>query len=206
MEDNSLANHVKPYCKSFNTIIDIGCRAAVTLVDFEELGFKKLIGIDINLKYAPLYQYSKILAYKNIPHDKNTQEFRNEFQKKYFFREIDYKNYPFEQELYSFIICKNFLHFFSDEEKYSLIERLYGLLEPQGILYIRVNHIYNNSNTDPTKMIDCGNNTYEIKGRTKQRRYLIKPNYFIEKMSKYPQIDELFLCDDMAVSIAIRKH
>jgi SAM-dependent methyltransferase len=201
----STKNIIKDDCVVFNTIIDIGCANGLRLFPFEELGFKKLIGIDSSQTVDPKGNYLDYFCEtRNI---ELTEEAINLYfaEGKFFFHNVSYDQYDFETENYSFILCYHFLHFIPDAEKYNLIERLYKLLEPGGIMYIKLNHSENKENIDPSKSKNIGAGVYEALNYPNEKRYLIEKNEFLSRINVYPQITKYFECDEKAITVVLKK-
>lgn len=192
---------LKKDIKVCEVVIDVGCAGEdgplKDLVDFEH-SFKKLIGIDKELKKEPL-EYYKDRRFKNKtikPEDWWNGSLERDFEK-YDILEENFLNYNFKKKHYNLIICNKVLHFFEDEIKFEQINRFYESLQEDGLMYLKISHNQNLSHTDPSKMDKCGKNTFQCKEGERTKVHLVNADNFRHKLSEqYYLLDEYTIADN----------
>lgn len=200
---------IKSECKIFNKLLDIGCGDARYLFKFNSIGFDDIIGVDNKPGINPIGNYCDYLKETlNIPSHKALEIL---YSKNNWFTFYNYdfnlyfKKYP--QQKYSLIICRNVLHFYSENEKYSIIEELYNKLEDEGLLYIELNKNTHPRDTDPKLSKRIEGNTYEgFTDGIKTLRYLADELIFNAEVKKFNLIESLYFSDESVIKTGFRKH
>ena len=128
------------------SVLDFGCKYGVELFDafhsiFEKIHKApyKLVGVDIDSYGKSLYENYHI--YCNAMSTKGIKSiFQNEidFNTRFSFREMDMKNFHFNDETYGLIIARNSLHFMPANERLEMIEKMYNGLNRWGLFYSRL--------------------------------------------------------------------
>lgn len=77
------------------------------------------------------------------------------------------ERFPFNKELFEFIIANKSIHYFSEEETRNLITELYRILKPNGMFAFVVNST-NDSNFGAGQGTMLEDNFYEVRGTTKR--------------------------------------
>lgn len=165
IRDFDFAAILRPYLKSFDSVLDVGCEYGQCLFPFLELGFNTLHGIDRDKKleeFIPYYFLQYKLNYVNEAPTEVNREFcqemnlasrRNTFEINSYFPSItvDLKLFEFkfgkEGEIknfkpelkYDLIIVSNILHFFPPKEREETMKKLYDALNPNGMILLRAN-------------------------------------------------------------------
>lgn len=205
MASFNLINVVKSDCKLRKTVIDIGCKNGNDLFLLSELGFEKLIGIDQaedteNLCDNALYQF--LMKINSEKEEREVARIYKSERNKFNFITEDYANYDFEKENYSCVICSNFLHFIDHKKQLTFIKRLYDLLEPGGLFYIKIHHDLNSDYTNG-KSVKIVNGEYEFPDG--QKRYPVNEEDFKRKMSAYGQLEHYYDCSEEGIRIILKK-
>jgi len=132
--------------KCTTPILDLGCGLGIDTVHLINKGHD-VIATDFSSKAIELIR-------TNIPEAKTIQ-----FNMK--------DKFPFEDELFEFIIANKSIHYFSELETKSIISELYRILKPNGIFSFVVNST-NDNNFGAGQGTLLENNYYEVRGTTKR--------------------------------------
>ncbi len=158
-----------------DTLIDVGYGDMHDLIDFEHSSFKTIIGLDTQV-FQPfrVYRNAKGINYDTQLHD--------QFLERFTLSEDDFTEYDFGINKNSLIICRHVLHFYEDRAKLNYLQRFYLSLQEGGLLYVRLNHIFNKDNTDPDYMNIRNDRVFQNKAVPDDIRYLIEPDDFLKLM------------------------
>lgn len=194
----------------FDSIIDVGCAGLQDLTDFEYSPFKKLYGIDkcFNTNAFGDYRREK-LRDEGLTGDeymKRSSDLMKSFKERFIIQQINIFEFKWETAVFSFIICNKVLHFYSDTKKFQILNVLYNALQPNGLIYLKINHSENQNNTDMTKMDKIAENTYKNKEVPEDIRYLIDPYKFLEKLqTEYEILQKYTTINDRTLAVVLRK-
>jgi SAM-dependent methyltransferase len=194
----------------YETLIDIGCGELNDLVDFENSQFENLFGIEKKFITNDFGAYFRIKKANLKLSPESERELKLEllevFNSRFKIYYTSFLNFEFSKDVYSLIICNKVLHFYTDEQKYDFIEMFHNSLQPNGLLYLRINHSKHPNNTDLNLMDNIGINIYQNKNVENDIRYLIDERQFIEALNiRYNILEHLTSVDEETVTIVIRK-
>ncbi|MEO8151333.1 MAG: class I SAM-dependent methyltransferase [Bacteroidia bacterium] len=195
--------------KTYDALIDVGCKGLYDLVDFESSPFKKLVGIDKKFGTNAFGDYlrCKTRNKKLTPEEKRlyTIEVFKTFKERFEIYEIDFLIFDFKPDTYNLIICNKVLHFFQDEIKLTIIHNFFKSLQNGGLIYLKINHNHHPDNTDLVKVDKLSDNVYRSK-RDLHIRYLVIADDFKTQLSKnYRLLTKYSKVDEKTLTIVIKK-
>ncbi|MDQ6762737.1 MAG: hypothetical protein M3015_08920 [Bacteroidota bacterium] len=206
----NIYNLLKKEIRIFDTLIDIGCAGLQDLVDFEYSPFKNLIGID---KYFATNAFGDYRRVKLFNKELTDEEFRlmskeliKSFTQRFIIHIKNLFEINWETGSFSFIICNKVLHFYEEEQKFEVLQRLFNSLQPDGMIYLKVNHNLHPNNSDLEKMIRVKENVYQNKEVPEDVRYLIDTKSFLQRLQmKYLILQDYTTIDSKTLAVVLRK-
>jgi SAM-dependent methyltransferase len=203
MARTNLYKLYEDYITGYESVLDVGCGDFFDLVPFEEGLFKMLYGVDRKVKNDWYQTYC--CARSKIDINATVLDFE-EFLSRYKIEQADILQYDFGDHCHNFIICKNVLHFFPNNDKLLLIERMYKALYPRGILFIQLNHSENVNVTSLEAADQLDKHVYASKATPEQVFYLVEEDIFIsEIMKQYTILNDKVERTDRWIRFAIKK-
>lgn len=194
----------------YDTLLDVGCSGLHDLIDFEFSPFKKLVGIDKEFHTNAFGDYYRLKT-KNMSLTQEqaklvSSELINSFRERFIIHEMDFLKFKFEPNTCSFIICNKVLHFYPDESKLAIIQDLFGTLQKEGMLYLKINHNQHPNNTDLEKVTRLSENVYQNKEVPEDIRYLINVDTFTGQMAKeYTLLSKYTYKTDKTLTLVFKK-
>jgi SAM-dependent methyltransferase len=211
LREKDLAYKLKGIAKGKKSILDVGCRYGKTLYPFLDLGFDYLHGIDNQLTlenymafYFARYKFEYASSAKSNYKRPNDEFQTIDLSKKRPNHSICF-NWPsiysefkqikldigepegnvltceFERK-YDVIIAKDILHFFKQDQRLVIVEKLIAALKPSGFIYVFANSKermpkYGKNMNKATKLND---KTYREELNSKRTYYLLDQYDFKE--------------------------
>lgn len=193
----------------FDSVVDVGCGELYDLINFEFSPFKTLIGIEKEFHSNGFGAYFRLKSEGLNLKPEEMREYRSElfqqFQKRFTIYNIDFQTFPLGVNTHSLIICNKVLHFFNHADKLVIIDKFYNALQPNGLLFLKINHFKHPNNTNLELVNHIGDHIYQSKNNEEDVRYLINPDAFKSMLSNYQLLGKYTKIDEKMLTIIIRK-
>ena len=185
-----------------DSVMDIGYKHLIFLFDFDKTDFSRLYGIEKDNYGWPAY--FQLASKENITGILAPSQFRERYE---LHPNTDFTTFEFKPQTYSLVICRFVLHFYSDSDKLKHIKSFYHSLQENGLLYLRINTIGKENDTDPEFWDSLGDNVYQNKVDG-HKRYLVNSEDFINTLKEeYNILDKFTDKNDLeTVTIVIKKQ